>query len=112
MKKKEKSPFKHLFIASQSSCDIYNLIDPNTKDDFQIHNVGGFIEIELQESVDITGIKLFSSDSYFPKTFDIEINDKLIQNIEESEELNGKNQSMTINIDDSNHQSRKELRHW
>ena len=56
-------------------------------------------EIELQESVDIIGIKIYSSDSHFPKTFDIEINDKLIQNIEESKELIGENQSLTIKIE-------------
>ena len=99
LKKNEMNPFNHLFIASQSTNDIYNLIDPNTNDTFEIQGIGGFIEIELQEPVDITGIKIFSSYSYFPKTFDIEINDKLVQKIEETKELKGKNQSMTIDIE-------------
>ena len=34
-----------------------------------------------------------------PKTFDIEINDKLVQNIDKAKELKGKNQSMTIDIE-------------
>ncbi|KAK8892653.1 hypothetical protein M9Y10_029892 [Tritrichomonas musculus] len=99
LKKNEKSPFKHLFVASQSSNDIYNLIDPNTNDDSQICNIGGFIEIELQEPVDITRIKIFSSNNIFPIKFDIEIKDKLIQNIKEAKELKRKKQSMTIEVE-------------
>lgn len=99
LKKKEKTPFDRNFIVSQSSNDIYNLIDPNTKDEFQISNIDRFIEIFLEEPVYITGIKIFSSQSYFPKTFDIEIDDKLIKNIIEAKELNKKNGSMIIPID-------------
>ena len=78
LKNNEKSPFDHLFIPSQSSNDIYNIIDPNTNDEFCITGIGKFIELELEETITITGIKLFSSTYNFPKSFDIEINDEIV----------------------------------
>ena len=98
LKNNEKSPFDHLFIPSQSSNDIYNVIDPNTNDRFCILDIGDFIEIELKESIIITGIKIFSSTINFPKSFDIEIGNKKVSSIKEAKELNGENQEMTINI--------------
>ena len=58
-----------------------------------------FLNIELQEPVNINGIKIFTTNRYFPKTFNIEIDDKLIKSIEDAKELNGSNQSMKILFD-------------
>ena len=91
-------PFDHLFISSQSSNDIYNIIDPNTNDDFELIDIDIYIEFELEQSTPIIGIKIYSSTCYFPKSFDIEINDENIISIEKETELNGTNQSMMINI--------------
>lgn len=99
LKNYEQSPFNPLFIASQSSNDVYNLINSQTKDCFNLLDVNDFIEFELKEIITITGIKIISHISNFPKSFDIEINGKKVLSIKEAKELNGKNHEMTINID-------------
>ena len=99
LKKKEKSKFEPFFISSQSSNDPYNLIDPNSTDYFSTSDSGKFfIEIELEESIMINGIQIFSDTQYFPKSFDISIDDKIIKSIKESTELNGPNKILTLKI--------------
>lgn len=100
LKSKEKNQFDKLFIASTSSCDIYNLIDPNTKDDIGTGNDGNFfIEFELERPIKINGIKVFSSSTRFPKSFDIEVDGIIVKSIKEANELNGKFKEMTIIFD-------------
>lgn len=100
LKKKEKTPFDRLFVASQSSDDIYNLIDPNSKDGFGTNNSGDFfIHFELKDSISVDGVKIFSSNSNFPKSFDIEIDNQKIISISEANELNGKNKEMIVHFD-------------
>ena len=96
LKKEERTRFDRLFTASQSSGDVYNLLEPNTEDGFTIADVGDFVEFKLEEPVDITGVKIFSDSEGFPKTFDIEINGERFQSIESADELNGANRSMTV----------------
>ncbi|KAK8840226.1 hypothetical protein M9Y10_031171 [Tritrichomonas musculus] len=99
LKSREKNHFDRLFIASQSSCDIYNLLDPNTNDAFCTSSSEGFyIEFELEQEVSITGVKIFSSYKYFPKSFDIGIEGMKMVSVENAEDLNGKDKEMTINF--------------
>ena len=84
LKNNEKSQFDKLFIPSQSSNDIYNIINPNTSDHFSIPGIGKFIEIELQKTITIIGIRLFSASCYFLKSFDIEIDNVKVKNIMEA----------------------------
>lgn len=98
--KKSNTKFDHLFVASQSSNDIYNLIDPNSKSVFCTSDIGNFyINIELQKAVIIKGIEIFSSTSCFPKSFDIEINGVKKKSIKSADELNGANKRMKILFD-------------
>lgn len=100
LKEMEKSPFDRLFIASQSSRDIYNLIDPKTKDDFRFADISNsFIEFCFENEITINGIQIFSSFEYFPKSFKIEIDGCEVISINEADELNGPNKSMTVPID-------------
>ena len=96
---KEKNHFDHFFIASQSSCDIYNLIDPNTEDSFCTPAYSKHvIEFELEKKVTINGMKIYSSFKYFPKSFNIEIDGEIVFTTKNAEELNGKNKEMVINF--------------
>ena len=88
---------RRLCIASQSSDDIYNVIDPKTNDYFSIY-ANGFISFELPEKVIICGFKVFSATFDFPKTFNIEIDGETVHEVKEAIELDGENKEMTINI--------------
>lgn len=100
LKEKEKSPFDRLFVASQSSDDIYNLINPYYEEVFSTSNNGKFyIEFELKDATMLNGIKIFSGNSSFPKSFDIEVDGQKMKSIEEANELNGKNKEMIVNFD-------------
>lgn len=100
LKNKEKTPFDRLFVASQSSDDIYNLINPYCEEVFSTSNEGKFyIEFELKVATMLNGIKIFSGNSYFPKSFDIEVDGQKMKSIEEANELNGKNKEMIVNFD-------------
>ncbi|KAK8857398.1 hypothetical protein M9Y10_015803 [Tritrichomonas musculus] len=98
--KKSKTKFDHLFVASQSSSDIYDMIDPNGKSVFGTSNIKNFfIKIELQKAVIINGIEIFSATSSFPKSFDIKINGVTKKSIKSADELNGENKRMKILFD-------------
>lgn len=100
LKEREKSKYDPLFIASQSTNDIYNLINPETKECFGTSNIDNFfIEFDLKEEIAINGMKIFSANNFFPKSFNIEIDNKIVKSIEEAKELNGVNKEMTINFD-------------
>lgn len=101
LERKQKTPFDRLFVASQSSNDIYNLIDPNTNDDFITSDIKKkfFITFELKEPVMINGMKIWSSNYGYPKSFDISVDGQIVKSIKEAEELNGKNKEMTIQFD-------------
>lgn len=100
LKKKEKTCFDKLFIASQSTRDVYNLINPNTADDFRFStHSDDFIEFNFEQKISINGIKIFSSFEYFPKSFDIEVNGTKVISIKDANELNGQNLTMTYNFD-------------
>lgn len=97
LKMQEKTPFDRLFVVSQSSRDIYNLIDPNTTDDFRTSKKSfSTINFELKEEISINGVVCFSSSEYFPKSFDISIDDQTVKSIESADQLNGENKKMTI----------------
>lgn len=100
LKEKQKTPFDRLFVASQSSRDLYNLIDPNTSDDFRgSPNGDNFIEFLLEQEVTVNGVKIYSSFEYFPKSFDIEIDGNVVKSVKEANELNGQNKEMIIEFD-------------
>ena len=101
LKKQEKNQFNDpLFIVSQSSNDIYNLIDPKSRDDFSTNSNGHFfIEFEFEKEIIIKGITIFSATMNFPRSFNIEIDGRIIKSIDNASELNGKFKSMTIEID-------------
>lgn len=99
LKKKEKTPFDRLFIASQLLLDVYNLIDPNSKDRFCTNNTGSFfIDFELENAININGIQIYSSLQNFPKSFDIIIDEKTVISIQEANELKGQNREMLIHF--------------
>ena len=100
LKDRQKTPFDRLFVASQSSNDIYTLLVPNEENDFTTINDGNFyIEFELEKAVTINGVKVFSSDSYFPKSFDIAVEGKTVKSVKEARELNGEYKDMTVNFE-------------
>lgn len=100
LKNQEASPFDPLFIASQSSNDPYNVLDPSTKDMFGVaFNSKFYIEFVLEEEVSITGFKVFSSYIGFPKSFDIEVEGKLVHQISLAKKLNGKDKEMKLSND-------------
>ncbi|KAK8843537.1 hypothetical protein M9Y10_024592 [Tritrichomonas musculus] len=99
LKKQEKSPFDRLFVASQSSSDIYNIIAPDTKDYFSTYDEGDFfIQFELKESVMLSGVTVFTSSENFPKSFDIEVEGKVVKSVKNATELNGEDRQMTVNF--------------
>ncbi|KAK8870935.1 hypothetical protein M9Y10_008848 [Tritrichomonas musculus] len=99
LKTKQKTPFDRLFIASQSSSDIYTLLLPHSNDDFCTTNSGNFfIEFELEAAVTISGVKIFSSDASFPKSFDISVEGETVKSVREARELNGKYKDMTVSF--------------
>lgn len=98
LKLKEKNPFDRLFIASQSSKDIYQLINPNSTGIFSTYTRDSdfFIEFILEEPVILNGIKVFAGNGHFPKSFDILVDDVVVKSITEATGLNGKHNIMTI----------------
>ena len=101
LKKREKSPYDHFFIASQSSRYVYDIIDPfNTNKIFGTTNKNNnfFIDFSLKNPVTINGIKISSSFKRFPKSFDIEVNGKVVATVKDAFELNGENKDMIINF--------------
>lgn len=80
LKTMESNPFDPLFIASQSSGDIYNLIDCQSEDSFSLYcNEHCFIDFELEEQVTINGIYLMFEELNFIDLFDVLINEKQIE---------------------------------
>lgn len=95
----QKSPFDPLYVASTSSSDPYNLLDPDTKDIFYTTGNKEYFEFEFQEPVTINGVKIYSFSQNFPKSFDIRIDGEVVASIEEATELNGKDKEMKIKIE-------------
>ncbi|KAK8867129.1 hypothetical protein M9Y10_010102 [Tritrichomonas musculus] len=99
LKNKQKTPFNKLFVASQSTNDIYTLLVPHADDGFGTNNIGNFyIEFELESAVAMSGVKVFADDSSFPKSFDIAVDGETVISVKEARELNGKYKDMTINF--------------
>lgn len=97
LKQREKNKFEPLFIPSQSSDDIYCIIDPNNdKGKFETNCGNFFIEFELENKINIIGIKLTSSNRWFPKSFNIEIDGILHKSVKNANELNGEYKEMEI----------------
>ena len=95
----QKTPFDKLFIASQSSCDIYSLLVPDTEDILGTPNDGNFyFEIELETSIEINGVRVFTATWDFPKSFDIAVDGKTVNSVKEAKDLNGKFKDMTFNF--------------
>ena len=95
LKTMETNPFDRLFIASQSSADIYNLVDYKTGDNISLYcNSKCFIEFEFEEAIPIDGIFLMYENQNFIDLFDVFVDDNEIKiNIE-----NLKNDEITINF--------------
>ena len=103
LKNREKSYFDPIFIASMSTRDIYDLIDPNSEHLFATGTRDNFtIEFEFKENISINGIQIFTSASCFPRSFDIKVDDTVVKSIKDAVELNGVHKSMTVNFDPIN----------
>lgn len=105
LKDKQKNNFDRLFIASQSTRDIYCLIDKNSNDFYNTCNSQfHFIQFELKNEIPINGMIIFSSicNTWFPRSFDIYVNDEKMKSIKDANELNGLNKQMIINFDVKN----------
>ena len=98
LRNKEKSKFRdRLVIASASQNDVFNLIDPNTKDYFGTANNGNFfIEFELENPITMNGLHIYASDSYFPQSFDITIDGETVASIKGTKKLNGAGKMMNV----------------
>lgn len=100
LKSNEKSKFRdRLFIASSSKMDIYNLIDPNTKDYFDTADIGDFIEFELEHQIPISGLQIYSESTNYPQSFDIEIDGRTVSSIKGTKELNGPGKVMNVKFE-------------
>lgn len=96
LKERQKNPFDRLFVASQSSNDIYSLLVPNAYV-FGTSNLGNaYIEFELETEITICGVKITTAYDFHAKSFDIVINGKTVFSVKEATELNGNSKSMTI----------------
>ena len=101
LKQKQKNKFDQFFIASQSTRDIYNLINPNSDENFNTPNrKSNFIQFEFKNEIQINGIEIFSSNEFYPKSFDIFVNNEKVKSITNAKELNGENKKMLINFDE------------
>ncbi|KAK8883083.1 hypothetical protein M9Y10_045731 [Tritrichomonas musculus] len=99
LKEKQKTPFDRYFVASQSSNDIYNLLVPRTDDIFTTNDEDSFfIEFQLEAKIMITGVRIYSSDSCFPRSFDIAVDGETVKSVKDARELNGKLKEMTVNF--------------
>lgn len=103
---KNQSQNQTSFIISQSSNDICHVIDKNAKDYFSLFHTNDYIEIKLPREVSISGIKIASFLCYFPKKFDILIDNEIVHS-NNSNDLNGAYKEMIININPRNGRSIK-----
>lgn len=101
LKKREKTLFDKLFIPTISSRNPYDLIDPDAKGIFGTCDSGKtkfFIEFSLEKAIEINGFVIQSALKRFPKSFNIEIDGKLVCSVNNAIELNGPNCEMAINF--------------
>lgn len=98
LKTKEKNQFDHLFIASQSTRDIYQLINPNTQTFFgtSSESPNFFIDFLFEKSIRFNGIVVYSRNSFFPRSFDIFVDKKLVKSVKDAGKLNSAYQSMVV----------------
>ncbi|KAK8900331.1 hypothetical protein M9Y10_002655 [Tritrichomonas musculus] len=96
---KQETPFDRLFIASQSSADIYTLLVPHAEGQFTLVGINSFIGFDLETPVTISGVTIFSDNSYFPKSFDIAIDGITMKSVKVANELNGAYKDMTVKFD-------------
>lgn len=95
----QKSVYDPLYVASTSSCDPYNLLDPDTRDIFYTTGNHEYFEFELENPITINGVKIYSFSQFFPRSFDIKIDGEIVASIKDAKELNGKNQMMKVEIE-------------
>ena len=96
---KQETPFNRLFVASQSSADVCSLLVPHADDRFGTSNKGGFsVGFTLGRAVTISDVRIFSSDSGFPKSFDISVEGETVKSVREARELNGEHKDMTVSF--------------
>ncbi|KAK8839644.1 hypothetical protein M9Y10_032010 [Tritrichomonas musculus] len=68
------------FFVSQSSNDIYNILNPDTRDEFQfvVRKDQTFLQIDLGQSIEINGIEFHTEGLSNPlKSFSIELDNKV-----------------------------------
>lgn len=71
LRRSQESKFNRKFIASQSSRDIYNLIDPSSNDIFRSGGGDFWIMFEFEKPISIIGMKMQSTESDFLSSFQI-----------------------------------------
>lgn len=103
LKKKEKSPFDPLFVASQSSRYIYDIINPfNNEGVFGTSNDKNnkfFIEFSFEKPITVNGMKIFTANKRFPRSFDIEVDGILVSSIKDAIELYDENKDVVVYFD-------------
>jgi hypothetical protein len=75
--RRQSSKFAPLCVLSQSSNDLYNLIDPESSDVYKTADSGqAWILFEFRKSVKISEIQIHSGFRYFPRSFDLVLTGK------------------------------------
>lgn len=106
LKNLEKDKFKPYFVASQSSNDLYHLIDSTQDDAFNSTNNGKcYIEFVLQKQISLNGIHVFNSEDHFPRSFNIEVDGDVVKSIVDAKELKGSLKDMVIKFSQRNAQT-------
>lgn len=96
LKHSQDSKFSRKFIASQSSRDIYNLIDPNSDDFFRSGNTDFWISFEFEKPISIVGVKLQSTACNFLSSFQIMVGSDIIYLTQNEKNIQKPNRIATI----------------
>jgi hypothetical protein len=69
--RRQSSQFEPRCILSQSSRDLYSIIDPESRDSYASSDSGSaWVLVEFREPVEICEIEIRSGSKYFPRSFD------------------------------------------
>ena len=105
---KSESPFDRKVALSQSSCDIYELINPDSSDKYVTaeEHCENYIQFEFKEEMRMQGIRLTSSDCCFLKSWrlvaineDDEDDIQVIYETTEEKSLNEKDGEVVLTFD-------------
>lgn len=70
LRSQESSMFDRQVLTSQSSCDVWQVINPNSQDKFSSMNYGdSWIQFEFPSEITLKGIKIRSADAHFLRSW-------------------------------------------